>query len=81
MSRHPNKEIRAAIEEMIQAGWRIEKREGHSWGCAFCPGGRAGCRPPTSIWSTPRVPEHHARQLRRAIEHCPHRVLRTSEGE
>jgi hypothetical protein len=71
MNRHPNKEIRAAIEEMIKAGWRIEKREGHSWGRAFCPGGSAGYRPPMSIWSTPRVPERHARQLRRAIDQCP----------
>lgn len=72
MDRHPNKEIRAAIDDMVSAGWRIQKRSGHAWGRAFCPGGAQGCRPPTSIWSTPRVPELHARQLRRAIAQCEH---------
>jgi hypothetical protein len=72
MDRHPNKEIRAAVDVMVEAGWLIEKRNGHAWGRAFCPGGVDGCKPPTSIWSTPAVPENHARQLRRAVRQCPH---------
>ena len=82
MDRHPNKEIRAALEVMVDADWRIEKRNGHAWGRAFCPGGADGCKPPTSIWSTPTVSENHARQLRRAVEQCPHSSeTKIDEGE
>ena len=69
--RHPNKEIEAAIVEAESLGWIIEKRSGHAWGIAQCPfGQRGGCR--MSIWSTPRNPEAHARQLRRALVRCTH---------
>jgi hypothetical protein len=49
-----------------------EPAGGHAWGRAYCPGGLDGCRPPTSIWSTPRSPEAHARRLRRLVDQCPH---------
>ncbi|AWS48162.1 hypothetical protein DKM19_04040 [Streptosporangium sp. 'caverna'] len=72
MARHPDKEIRAAIDHLIAAGWIIEKAGGHAWGRASRPGGHRGRRPPTSIWSTPRSPEIHARRLRRLADRCPH---------
>ncbi|THV40525.1 hypothetical protein FAB82_14745 [Glycomyces buryatensis] len=72
MPRHPNKHIRAAIEYMEEKGWKIETSGGHAWGRAFCPGGGTGCRPPRSIWSTPRSPEDFAKQLRKVADECPH---------
>ncbi|MPY79416.1 MAG: hypothetical protein GEV04_13195 [Actinophytocola sp.] len=74
MRRHPNKDIRAAVDYMLAAGWRVEMAGGHAWGRAYCPGERDGCRPPTSIWSTPRAPAAHARRLRRLVDTCPHRL-------
>jgi hypothetical protein len=70
-SRHPNKEIEAAVSYAEARGWRWVKAHGHAWGRLLCPEqSRDGCR--VSVWSTPRVPEHHARAIRRVIEHCPH---------
>jgi len=46
---------------------------GHAWGqilCAYAQ--RGGCR--VSVWSTPRSPENHAKQLRRAVDKCPHQT-------
>lgn len=73
MPRHPNKEIRAALEYAYSKGWRVEKagKSSHAWGQMFCPSAqRGGCR--ESIWSTPKNPERHARYLRSAVDHCPH---------
>ncbi|GAA1684232.1 hypothetical protein GCM10009830_34410 [Glycomyces endophyticus] len=72
MPRHPNKHIRAAIEYMEAKGWKIKASGGHAWGRAFCPGGGSGCRPPRSIWSTPRSPEDFAKLLLRDAAECPH---------
>ena len=69
--RHPNKEIEAALAYARACGWDVIKSSGgsaHAWGVVRCPG---DC-PQVSIYSTPRVPEHHARALRRAVDRCPH---------
>ena len=71
--KHPNKHIRAAIEYAVARGWRVEKApaRSHAWGYILCPyGQRGGCR--KSVWSTPRVPERHARELIRLVDACPH---------
>jgi len=41
----------------------------------WCPG---DC-PQVSIDSTPRVPENHARALRRAVDRCPHSIEDTDQ--
>ena len=69
--RHPNKEIEAALAYARSHGWNVIKSTGgsaHAWGVMRCLG---DC-PQVSIYSTPRVPEHHARALRRAVDRCPH---------
>lgn len=38
MSRHPNKEIRAAVDYMIAGGWTVVKAGGHAWGRRFLSG-------------------------------------------
>ena len=64
--RHPNKEIELALQHAESEGWEIKTSNGHAWGRMFCPGG--GCI--ASIWSTPKNPTNHARQLRRVVDRC-----------
>lgn len=72
-SRHRKPAIEAAIKYAEALGWRVEMSNGHAWGRLFCPmSSREGCI--ISVWSTPRVPENHARQIRRAVDSCPHRI-------
>ncbi len=72
--KHPNKEIRAALEYAEQKGWRIVEGGSHAWGKIYCPYKDSECRCGefciTSIWSTPKNPSNHARQIRRVIDNC-----------
>ena len=72
-SRHPNKEIQAALEYAASRGWHIEKsKRGHNWGRILCPhGGRDGCL--KFVYSTPRNPGRHAQDIREVVDDCPHR--------
>jgi len=70
-SRHPKPPIENAVRYAEQLGWRVELSNGHAWGRLYCPqSNREGCI--ISIWSTPRVPENHARHIRKAVDSCPH---------
>ena len=70
-SRHPNKHIEKAVAYAESLGWHVEPSDGHAWGRLFCPNAtREGCI--VSVWSTPRVPENHARHIRREVDICPH---------
>ena len=70
-TRHPNKDIEAALRTLEAAGWTVQNARGrsaHAWGFALCPANagnlcRSGqfCR--MSVWSTPRNPQLHARGL------------------
>ncbi|MEZ6102670.1 MAG: hypothetical protein R3E01_27330 [Pirellulaceae bacterium] len=69
--RHPNKHIENAVSYAESLGWRVEISGGHAWGRLFCPqSSREGCI--VSVWSTPRKPENHARQIWREVDLCPH---------
>jgi hypothetical protein len=69
----PTKEILAAIRELEAAGWRVQIASGraHAYARAYCPGGPDGC-PPLKIYGTPRVPEHEAGKILRALVRCQH---------
>ncbi|WP_339747378.1 hypothetical protein [uncultured Rubinisphaera sp.] len=68
---HPNKEISQAIEYAIEQGWKFIKSNGHVFGILHCPANnREGCK--RSIFSTPRNPEAHARDILRAVSRCSH---------
>jgi hypothetical protein len=70
-SRHPNKEIEAAVQYAEARGWVVTLSRGHAWGRLRCPHDqRGGCQ--YSVWSTPRAPTAHARWLKRQIDDCPH---------
>ena len=69
--RHPSRPIEEALGYAGDHGWTIIKSRGgtaHAWGVIRCPGDY----PQLSVFSTPRVPEDHARALRRAVDRCPH---------
>ena len=69
-SRHPNKEIEAALKYAEEHGWTVNKvtGSGHAWGRAKCKRGHREHQ--FSIWSTPRSTENHAKQIRRRIDRC-----------
>jgi hypothetical protein len=72
--KHPNKEIEAVVRYAELKGWQVVERQGHAWGILRCPHNRNDCRCglfcQISVWSTPKNPEIHARQLRRKIDGC-----------
>ena len=70
---HPNKHIRAAVECAEINGWLVVKANAraHIWGRIYCPlQNREGCA--KAVYSTPRSPEDHAKDIRRAVDRCPH---------
>ena len=68
--RHTNKEVEAAVADAEKRNWTFRPL-GH-WGRLFCPfADRDGCQ--VGVNGTPKDPEAHARQIRRAIDRCPHR--------
>ena len=73
-ARHPKKEIEAAIRHAEDNGWRVQIRGSHAWGKIYCPYNDAECRCGefciASIWSTPKNPGNHARQLKRVVDNC-----------
>jgi hypothetical protein len=76
--RHPNKEIEKALAYAETQGWGVLPLRGHAWGKIQCPWNDDDCRCGTfcqvSVWSTPRVPEHMAHNVRRAVDGCIRRM-------
>ena len=69
--RHPDKDIEAAVCYAEGRGWEYVRPGAHAWGILHCPErGRDGHR--FSVYSTPRIPGAHARDLRRAVDRCGH---------
>ncbi len=66
---HPKKEIAEALRRARQAGLIIvEIHRGHSWGEVRCL-----CGLSFAVWSTPRNPGTHAKQLARFVAlHADH---------
>jgi hypothetical protein len=77
-NRHPSKDIEGALLELESMGWRVEEAKGrsaHSWGYVLCPANagdacRSGVFCRMSVWSTPRSPRNHARELLRKAYGC-----------
>jgi hypothetical protein len=68
-AKHPSKDVEKALKTAEAGGWMITPKTcGHAWGEGRCG---SGCR--ISIWSTPKNPTNHAKQIDRAIRKCPHR--------
>lgn len=72
-SRHPNKEIEAAIRYVEERGWTCDQATGHPRGRLSCPlGARGGCQ--YSIWSTTRNASAFAARIRRLVDRREHRA-------
>jgi hypothetical protein len=70
--RHPHKEIEKVVAYAESLDWRVIEGSGHAWAYLYCPrADRSGCK--VGVWSTPKNPENHARQVRRQVDSCPHR--------
>jgi len=75
--KHLNNEIEEALQYVEDKNWRVEKSKGnsaHAWGRVYCPPKDNPCisseRCITSVWSTPRNPVNHAKQLIRMVDRC-----------
>jgi len=77
-TKHPSKDIESALHELEALGWSVEEAKGrsaHSWGYVLCPANagnacRSGVFCRMSVWSTPRNPRNHARELLRKASGC-----------
>ncbi|MGV7209677.1 hypothetical protein ACLB1G_17670 [Oxalobacteraceae bacterium A2-2] len=73
-SRHPKKEIEAALKHAELHGWLVIQGAHHAWGAMYCPFNSKDCRGGehciTQIWSTPRSAGGYARNLRRVVDNC-----------
>jgi hypothetical protein len=69
--RHPKKEIADALREARQAGLLvIQIHRSHRWGQARCQ----VCGAHVSVWSTPRDPGGHAKEIDRFVRNHKHDV-------
>ncbi len=79
-TKHPKKEVEDALQYAEDAGWRVSVGGSHAWGRIYCPFNDSECRCGefciASIWSTPRNPGNHARQIRRVVDNCAARKRR-----
>jgi hypothetical protein len=73
-TKHPKKAVEAALRYAEGLGWRVELGGSHAWGRIYCPFNDADCRCGefciSSVWSTPKNADNHARALRRVVDHC-----------
>jgi hypothetical protein len=70
-SRHPNKDIEAAIQYAEARGWYFVRAGSHGWGLFRCPhSGRDGHE--FMVQSTPRVARNHADLFRKVVRRCQH---------
>lgn len=71
---HPKKEVEEALRYAESNGWRLDVGGAHAWGRIYCPYNDEECRCGefciTSVWSTPKNPGNHARQIKRVVDNC-----------
>jgi malate/lactate dehydrogenase len=76
--RHPDKNIRKAIKDAQNEGWKVDKAKGagHRWGTASCGYGCA-----IAISSTPRCPDDIAKRIQEAVKKCDHDLRTPTSAE
>lgn len=76
--KHPQKEIEAALCYAEACGWIVKVGGSHAWGKIYCPFNDNRCRCGefciSSIWSTPKNPASHAKQIRKIVVNCTARL-------
>ncbi len=82
-SRHTRKEIEEVLQKLEAEGWMIVPGKGHVWGLLRCPRNSEECRCGVfcqmSVWSTPKDPGRHARQLYQKATACVFREGETDD--
>ena len=69
IGRHPKKEIAEALRRAEEAGLLVIKiHHGHLWGEVRCN----PCQSSRGVWSTPRDPATHAKQIDRFTRNHMH---------
>ena len=72
--KHSKKDIEKALQYAEEHGWRVEVGGSHAWGKIYCPKNDLECRCGefciSSIWSTPRNTQNHAKQIKRIVDNC-----------
>lgn len=72
--KHPKSEIEEVLKYAEQRKWSIEVGGSHVLGKLYCPFNDKTCRDGIfcimSIWSTPKNPSNHAKQIRQKIDTC-----------
>ncbi len=72
--KHSKKDIEKALQYAEEHGWRVEVGGSHAWGKIYCPKNDFECRCGefciSSIWSTPRNTQNHAKQIKRVVDNC-----------
>jgi hypothetical protein len=80
---HPKAEVEAALRHAEAHGWTIRLGGSHAWGKLYCPYNDQECRCGefciTSVWSTPRSPGTHGRQLRRVVDNCTYERAKSTK--
>lgn len=64
---HPKPAVEAALTLAREAEWLSDYPRAH-WGIIYCPYGHSECR--MSVNNTPKVPESHARDIRKIVKRC-----------
>ncbi len=71
---HPKPEVEKTLKYAEEHGWRIEVGGSHAWEKMYCPHNNKECRCGefcvSSIWSTPKNPGNHAKQIKRVVDNC-----------
>lgn len=73
--KHPKPEVEEALRYAEEFGWRVETGRSH-WGILKCPFFKdSKCNAcaewcSSGIWSSPRNPGTHARQIKRKVDRC-----------
>ncbi len=76
MKKHSDKDISNAVKYAVENGWEIVEAgsSSHAWARLKCPYNDPECRCGTfclaSVWSTPKNPQDHAKQIRRIVDRC-----------
>lgn len=68
LKKHTNKEIRQAIQYALDKGWHFRESNGHAFGRLYCELGHTEHQ--MSVWSTPRNPVNHAKQIIAFVGKC-----------
>lgn len=73
-NKHSKKEIEEALKYAEENNWIVKVGGSHAWGKIYCPYNDKNCRCGefciTSIWSTPKSPTNHAKQIKRIVDNC-----------